>query len=182
MVLTESQRKLNPGDKAPDFRLESIDGKTYSLDEFSDSGGFLVIFMCNHCPYVQAKIDSIVKLHEKFRDKIAVIGINSNDPEYPGEGMENMKKFAAERGIHFLYLLDDTQEVAKAYGATCTPDPFLFDKERKLVFHGTIDNALTLDEKPTEQTMENNIQKILKGEKVEKGFEPSMGCSIKWKG
>ena len=93
-----------------------------------------------------------------------------------------MKKFAVERGIKFPYLIDDTQEVAKTYGATCTPDPFLFNKERKLVFHGRIDNALTLDERPTEQIMENNIQKILKGEKIEKGFEPSMGCSIKWKG
>lgn len=182
MVLTKSQVKLNFGDKAPNFHLKGINNKTYSLDEFSDYEGFLVIFMCNHCPYVQAKIDSIVKLHERFKDKIAVIGVNSNDPEYPGEGMENMKKFAQDRGINFPYLLDDTQEIAKTYGATCTPDPFLFDKEMKLVFHGRIDNALTLDDRPTEQTMENNIQKMLKGEKIEEGFEPSIGCSIKWRG
>lgn len=181
MVLTKSQVKLNLEDKIPDFHLKGIDGETHSLDEFSDYEGFLVIFMCNHCPYVRVRIDSIVKLYEKFRDKIAVIGINSNDPEYLGEGMENMKKFAQDRRINFPYLLDDTQEVAKVYGATCTPDPFLFNEKGKLVFHGRIDNALTLEDQPTEQTMEDNIQKMLKDEKIEKWFEPSIGCSIKWK-
>ena len=142
--------------------------------------GLLLIFMCNHCPYVKAKIDTLVKLHQRYGDKIAIVGINSNDPEYPEEGMDNMKQFAAERGIEFPYLLDDTQEVAKSYGATCTPDPFLFDRERKLVFHGRIDDALQPGDTPTEYTMANNIQKMLNGEKLDEEFKPSMGCSIKW--
>ncbi len=180
MVLTESAIRLKEGVKAPYFRLKGTDGKAHSLDEFSGKP-LLVIFMCNHCPYVLAKIDSIISLSKEFRDKVPVVGINSNDPAYPGEGFENMKKFAAEKGISFPYLIDDNQEVARAYGATCTPDPFLFGNDDKLVFHGRLDNALTLDSKTTEQTMKNNINKLLGGRKIEKWFEPSMGCSIKWK-
>jgi len=136
MALTQSFQKLNNGDKAPDFSLQGTDGKTYSLADFKDKESLLIVFMCNHCPYVKAKIGAIVQLHEKYKDKVAVVGINSNDPGYEGEGMENMKGFARERNIGFPYLFDDTQKVARAYGATCTPDPFLFDKEQKLVFHG----------------------------------------------
>jgi peroxiredoxin len=179
MVLTTSQAKLELGSSAPDFRLKGTDGRIHSADEFA-SLPLLLIFMCNHCPYVLAKIDSIIGLQKKFVGKATIIGINSNDSGYPGEGFENMKKFAAEKNINFPYLIDETQEVAKAYGAVCTPDPFLFDKDGKLVFHGKIDNSLELDAKATEQTMENNINKVLKGEKIN-GFEPSMGCSIKWK-
>lgn len=179
MSLIESQIKLNPGDKAPDFKLPGIDGAIHSLDNFSDYQGLLIIFMCNHCPYVKAKIDTMINLQKEF-NQIAVIGINSNDPQYPGEGMENMKKFAQERGINFAYLLDDTQKIARLYGATCTPDPFLFNQDRKLVFHGRLDNAITLDEQITEQIMRDNINTLLKGEEIEKQFDPSIGCSIKW--
>jgi peroxiredoxin len=181
MVLTESSRKLRTGDDMPEFNLLGTDGNEFSSDDMKGKPS-LIIFMCNHCPYVKAKIESITALHEKFKGRINVVGINSNDPDYEGEGMDNMKKFAEEKNIQFPYLLDDTQEVAKSYGATCTPDLFLFDNGKKLVFHGRIDNALTLDSQPTEQTMENNIRKILDGGKIEKDFEPSMGCSIKWKG
>ena len=181
MALTESQIKLNPGDEAPNFRLRGIDEKTYSLNDFEEVEGFLIIFMCNHCPYVKAKIDDINALYEKFNDKLAIIGINSNDPEYPGEGMEHMKEFAQERNIQFAYLLDDTQEAAKSYGAVCTPDPFLFDKDKKLVFHGRINNAMEPDDTATEHTMELNIEKMLQGESIDPAFNPSLGCSIKWK-
>jgi len=140
-----------------------------------------VIFMCNHCPYVLAKTDIMAKLHGKFKDKIAIVGINSNDPDFPGEGMDKMKEFVAEKGIEFPYLLDETQEVAKSYGAVCTPDPFLFGKDMRLVFHGRLNDALQPDDTATEQTMETNIEKMLNGEELDKEFKPSMGCSIKWK-
>jgi len=183
MVLTESQKKLQIDDKAPAFELVGVDDKIYALDDFVGSKAMLIVFMCNHCPYVKSKLNSILKLHDQFKSKgVAVVGINSNDPDYHDEGFENMKKFAMERGIKFPYLFDETQDVAKAYGATCTPDSFLFDKDVKLVFHGRIDNALTLDQTPTEFTMANNITKILNGQKIDKTFESSMGCSIKWKG
>ena len=184
MVLTQSFQKLNNGDKAPDFPpaggLRGVDGKTYSLADFSNKEGLLIVFMCNHCPYVKAKIGAVVQLHEKYKDKVAVVGINSNDPHYEGEGMENMKAFAKERNMKFPYVLDHTQEVARAYGATCTPDPFLFDKEQKLVFHGRIDDALEPGQEVTERTMDENIQKLLQGEEIGGSFRPSMGCSIKW--
>jgi len=181
MVLTASDaKKLSVGDSAPDFRLPDVDGKTYSLADFSRSEGLLVIFMCNHCPYVKAKITDMNGLYEKFGARVALVGINSNDPDYPGEGMEQMKRFAKERDIHFAYLLDETQAVARAYGATCTPDPFLFDKKRKLVFHGRINDAREPDDTPSEATMEQNIETMLAGGKIEKWFDPSIGCSIKW--
>lgn len=179
MALTVSQQKLKIGSKAPDFKLKGIDGKTHSLGAFSSSP-LLVIFMCNHCPYVQQKIDAIIKLHEKFRGKVSIVGINSN-AGYPGDDFEDMKVFAKEKGITFAYLFDETQEVAKLYGAVCTPDPFLFDKNRVLVFHGRIDDALELGAAAKENTMEDAINKLLRGEKIERTFEPSMGCSIKWK-
>ncbi|MCH7940966.1 MAG: thioredoxin family protein [Thaumarchaeota archaeon] len=182
MVLLESQIKLKTGDQAPDFDLIGIDDKNHSLNDYKDYDGLLVLFTCNHCPYVKAKVEAIKEIHEKFKDKVALVGINSNDPtNYPDDNFENMKKTAREKGIKFDYLVDDTQEIAKKYGATCTPDPFLFDKERKLVFHGRIDNAMNPEDTVTEKTMIINIKKLLTGEKIEKDFDPSIGCSIKWK-
>ncbi|MDX1596560.1 MAG: thioredoxin family protein [Nitrosopumilaceae archaeon] len=182
MVLLESQVKLKTGDIAPDFELLGIDDKKHSISDYKKYDGVLIIFMCNHCPYVKAKSDALNELYEKYGDKIGIVGINSNDAtDYPEDSFENMKKTAHEKGFKFDYLVDDTQEVAKRYGAMCTPDPFLFDKNLKLVFHGRIDNAMKPDDTPTEKTMINNIEKLLAGEKIENDFEPSIGCSIKWK-
>jgi len=182
MVLLESKISLKTGDSAPGFLLMGIDDKMHSLDSYAESKGLLIIFICNHCPYVKAKIDAIKQIHEKFKENIALVGINSNDSiEYPDDSFENMKKIANEKGIKFDYLVDEKQDVAKKYGAICTPDPFLFDQNRKLIFHGRIDNAMNPDDTSTENTMQKNIEKYLAGEKIEKDFEPSIGCSIKWK-
>ena len=182
MVLLESKVSLQTGDIAPDFELLGIDDKQHSLTNYKDYKGLLVIFICNHYPYVKAKIDAIKENHEKFKDRIALVGINSNDSmEYPDDSFENMKIIAQEKEIKFDYLVDGDQEIAKKYGAVCTPDPFLFDSERKLVFHGRIDNAMKPEDTATEKTMIDNIQKFLDGEKIEKDFDPSIGCSIKWK-
>jgi peroxiredoxin len=181
VVLLKSEVVLKAGNKAPDFNLLGIDDKQHSLSEFKNEP-LLVIFMCNHCPYVQAKVAAMNEIYEKFKGKIAMVGINSNDPtNYPDDSFENMKKFAKEKGIKFPYLVDETQEVAKRYGAVCTPDPFLFDKDFRLVFHGRIDNSMKPEDKATEKTMILNIEKLLAGKKIEKDFDPSMGCSIKWK-
>ena len=182
MVLLESKITLKTGDSAPDFSLKGIDDEIHSLESYAKNKGLLVIFMCNHCPYVKAKIDAIKQIHEKFSENIAVVGINSNDStEYPDDSFENMKKIANENGMKFDYLVDDKQDVAKRYGAVCTPDPFLFDEDRKLIFHGRIDNAMNPDATATENIMQNNLNKFLAGEKIEKDFDPSIGCSIKWK-
>ena len=182
MVLLESKITLKTGDSAPDFSLKGIDDQIHSLGSYAQSKGLLIIFMCNHCPYVKAKIDAIKQIHEKFNEKIALVGINSNDSiEYPDDSFESMKKVADEKGMKFDYLVDDKQDVAKRYGAVCTPDPFLFDENRKLIFHGRIDNAMNPDTTATENTMQDNLKKFLAGKKIEKDFDPSIGCSIKWK-
>ena len=182
MVLLKSEITLKTGDRAPDFNLLGIDDKEHSLSEFNQYPALLVIFMCNHCPYVQAKVGAMNEVYEKFKDKVAMIGINSNDPtNYPDDSFENMKKFAKEKGMKFTYLVDETQEVAKKYGAVCTPDPFLFDRERRLTFHGRIDNGMKPEDKATEKTMILNIERLLAGKRIEKDFDPSIGCSIKWK-
>jgi len=182
MVLLESKITLKTGDSAPDLSLKGIDDQIHSLGSYAQSKGLLIIFMCNHCPYVKAKIDTIKQIHEKFNGNIALVGINSNDSaEYPDDSFESMKKVANEKGMKFDYLVDDKQDVAKRYGAVCTPDPFLFDEDRKLIFHGRIDNAMNPDATATENTMQNNLKKFLAGEKIEKDFDPSIGCSIKWK-
>ncbi len=182
MVLLESQVKLKAGDIAPDFELLGIDDKKHSLSDYERYRGVLVIFMCNHCPYVKAKVDALNELYEKFGKEIAVVGINSNDStNYPEDSFDAMKETAKEKGFEFDYLFDETQEIARKYGATCTPDPFLFNSQKQLVFHGRIDNAMKPDDKATEKTMINNMQKLLDGEKIEKDFDPSIGCSIKWK-
>jgi len=182
MVLIESQVKLKVGDKAPDFELLGVDDKNHRLSDYKQYQGILIIFMCNHCPYVKAKFNALNELYAKFGEKIAIIGINSNDSrDYPEDSFENMKKTAKEKGLKFDYLVDETQQIAKKYGAMCTPDPYLFNKEGRLVFHGRIDNAMKPDDTATEKTMIINIEKMLSNERIEKDFEPSIGCSIKWK-
>jgi peroxiredoxin len=179
MARTYSIQKLGLGTKAIDFNLLGVDGRYYTLKDFKKDL-LLIIFMANHCPYVRARMNDINELYERFKDRVDIVGINSNDPKYEGEGYENMKLFAKEFNIKFPYLFDEKQEVAKAYGAVCTPDPFLFDKDRRLVYHGRINDAMNPDAKPTVNIMAINIEKILKGERIDKWFDPSVGCSIKW--
>src|SRR6478736_8494566 len=136
MVKTLSNQVLKINESATSFRLKGVDGKIYSLEEFNFKCA-LVVFICNHCPYVKARIDDIKDLQTKFTpSELQIISINSNDPSYEQEGFENMIEFARDYHINFPYLIDHTQEVAKIYGAVCTPDPFLFDSSRKLIFHG----------------------------------------------
>ena len=181
MAKMESVISLKTGDNAPGFNLKGIDDKMHSLDDYSKKG-LLIIFMCNHCPFVKAKIDAIKELHDKFKDDISIVGINSNDSvKYPDDNFDSMKAVAKEKGLEIDYLVDETQEIAKKYGAVCTPDPFLFDSEKKLIFHGRIDDAMNPEAEVSEKVMINNIEKFLNGEKIEKDFDPSIGCSIKWK-
>ncbi|MBI4439344.1 thioredoxin family protein [Candidatus Woesearchaeota archaeon] len=184
MVLLKSEQKLKMGDKAPDFRLKGIDDKIYSLDSFRDAKALLVVFMCNHCPYVKAKIDVMRGLADKYGKKgLTLVGINSNESaNYPEDSFEGMKKFAKEKEFNFIYLHDETQDVAREYGAVCTPDPFLFDARMKLAYHGRLDDAMTPGDIATVHDMDGAINAVLDGKTVNREFFPSMGCSIKWKG
>lgn len=180
MALTNSFQKLRAGDPAPYFILMGVDGKEHALKEFSGKPT-LIIFMCNHCPYVHAKLPAMIKLAAKFFGQVNVVGVNSNDPNYAGEGYENMKAFARERRLNFHYLIDDSQKVARAYGAVCTPDPFLFDASGKLVYHGRLDGGQSMETTSQADVMESNIESLISGKKIERDFLPSQGCSIKWK-
>ena len=181
MVKLESVISLKTGDSAPEFNLKGIDDKMHSLNDYSKKG-LWIIFMCNHCPFVKAKIDAIQELQDKFKDDISIVGINSNDSvKYPDDDFDSMKTVAKEKGLEIDYLIDETQEIAKKYGAVCTPDPFLFDSDKKLIFHGRIDDAMSPESEVNEKVMINNIQKLLEGQEIEKDFDPSIGCSIKWK-
>ena len=179
MVLLKSITKLNKGESAPDFSLENIDDTVTNLSDFKGKA-VVIIFMCNHCPYDKPKLQEIADIDNDYED-VVVIGINSNDPtNYEEDNFENMKIIAKQFGYKH-YLVDETQEVAKSYGATCTPDPFIFDKDHKLVFHGRINDSMEPTDPITEKTMRNVLDKLLAGEEITEWFLPSLGCSIKWK-
>jgi peroxiredoxin len=185
MVAADSVEVLERGDEAPDFELTGTDEETYTLSDFADNEALLVVFTCNHCPYAQAKFDELNALASEY-DDVAVVGINSNDPEeYPDDSFERMQELVADGTIQYdAYLFDETQEVAAEYGATCTPDPFLFeqsDDSFELVYHGRLDNALNPDDEPTDREMKAHIDSVLAGEDASQEFQPSRGCSIKWK-
>lgn len=181
MVLSESSKDLKHGDVARNFTLKGTDGKDYSLEDFKDSKAILIVFMCNHCPYVLGKLEELNKISEDFKEKgLKVIGINSNESEnYPDDSYENMKKFVDKGKVKFLYLHDETQEVAKAYGAKCTPDPFLFDEGKKLIFHSRVGFPPTPN-KSEKQELHEAIKEFLETGKISQKENPSIGCSIKW--
>ncbi|MEM4555114.1 MAG: thioredoxin family protein [Candidatus Anstonellaceae archaeon] len=183
MVLLQSEQKLKTGDVAPFFSLLGVDGKIHSLSDYAGAKAFLVVFMCNHCPYVKAKFPRLNQIYDKYYQRgLKMVGINPNDAsQYPEDSFENMKKVAKEQKFRFDYLYDETQEVAKAYGAVCTPDPFLFDSNMRLAYHGRLDDALSPGMKPTKFDMENAIDAVLAGKRPNPAFLFSQGCSIKWK-
>lgn len=181
MLLNSSPGELNSG--ITDFSLKGIDGKVYSLEVFSDSKILVLIFMCNHCPYVKAVTKRFVSLQKKFSDKkVKLIGISSNDViSYPEDSFEHMKLFAEEYGLNFPYLFDETQQTAKDYGAVCTPDIYLYNEERKLKYRGRLDDNWKEETQVTSNDLERAIEEILEGKEISFEQIPSMGCSIKWK-
>jgi peroxiredoxin len=183
MVLTPSTMQ-ELGMKAPDFILPDPTGKLYSLADYSISKGLLVIFMCNHCPYVLHIREKLVeKIREYQKKGITVIAINSNDFDaYPDDNPENMAFFSKTHGYTFPYLVDKQQQVAKAYGAACTPDFFLFDAEQKLVYRGQFDSARPGNQEPiTGEDLSLAIEQLITEQQVNPEQRPSMGCNIKWK-
>ena len=182
MVLTESNLKLRKGSNAPDFKLKGTDNRFCSLKDFKDYKAILIVFMCNHCPYVKAKLSELNRIAEDFRNKgLVVAGINSNDDvNYPEDSFENMQAWREEGRVKFTYLRDETQKTAKSYGAACTPDTFLLDSSFKLVFHSRIDYPPGLEEAEKHELYEA-IDEFLKKGKISIKESPSTGCSIKWK-
>ncbi|RRJ32816.1 thioredoxin family protein [Halocatena pleomorpha] len=188
MALEESTQELERGEQAPDFELPGTDDEQYSLSDFEGYEALLLVFTCNHCPYAKAKMDALNAIAADY-EEVAVVGINPNDAEeYPGDSFERMRELVSEGTIAYdAYLRDESQTVARAYGATCTPDPFLFsntDAGFTLAYHGRLDDAMSPDEDPSGEPgfeMRAVSDAVLADEPVETAFRPSRGCSIKWK-
>ncbi len=172
------------GATAPDFRLPDTNGKTVSFADFRDKPALLVIFMCNHCPYVQHIRPGLAQLARDYVPRqVAMVGINSNDvANYPEDRPSEMKKEVKSAGYIFPYLYDESQTVAKAYRAACTPDIYLFDKTRKLVYRGQFDDSRPGNGVPvTGKDLRAALDAVLAGKPVPPDQKPSIGCNIKWK-
>ena len=170
------------GWKAPSFNLKDADGKEHHFDDLMDKNGLLVAFICNHCPYVKAIIDRLVLDAKQLQsESIGVVAIMSNDyRDYQEDSPKNMKKFAALHGMSFPYLIDETQEIGKAYDAICTPDFFGFNASGELQYRGRLDDAAHADATNRTPELLSAMQQIAKTGQGPKKQTPSMGCSIKW--
>lgn len=181
MALESKTGEINS--KIIDFNLTGIDDKYHSIKEYENAKVIVIIFMCNHCPYVKGVMGRFVEFQNMYKDKgVQLIGINSNDViTYPEDSFDNMKLFAQEYKINFPYLYDELQETAKQYDAVCTPDIYVFDKERKLKYRGRLDDNWKDEGAVKEKDLEKAVNLILSGSDVDFKQVPSMGCSIKWK-
>ncbi len=183
MVKTASTM-LPLGTAAPDFSLLDTEGKTVSLSDYADAPVLLVIFMCNHCPFVKHLADGLAKLAREYQPPgVAVVGINSNDVEnYPDDAPAKMAEEVGQRGYTFAYLYDETQKVAKAYRAACTPDFYVFDGDRRLVYRGQMDSSRPgSGVEVTGEDLRAALDAALAGQPVAEEQRPSIGCNIKWK-
>ena len=183
MVKTASTM-LPLGTQAPDFALPNIDGNTVRLADFENAPALLVIFMCNHCPFVKHVAKGLADLAREYQEKgVAVVGISANDVEhYPQDDLDAMKREAIEQGYTFPYLYDETQSVAKAYRAACTPDFFVFDQHQKLAYRGQMDSSRPGSDIPvTGDDLRRALDAVLAGEPLDEDQTPSIGCNIKWK-
>ena len=183
MALTPSTM-LQLGTPAPGFRLPDTEGRLLSLQDFKDATALLVVFMCNHCPYVKHIRSGLAAFARDFQPQgLAVVGINANDAaKYPDDSREKMVDEVAAAGYTFHYLYDETQETAKAYHAACTPDFFLFDKDRKLVYRGQFDDSRPGNNIPlTGKDLRDAAKAVLTGKPISLDQKPSIGCNIKWK-
>ena len=175
---------LQLGEKAPDFKLPATDGKSYSLSDFDHAKYLVVFFTCNHCPYVLGSDENTRRIAEKFKEHgVAFVGINSNSEKtYEEDSFENMVKRMEEHKFPWVYLRDQTQDVARAYGALRTPHFYVFDEERKLVYTGrALDNPRD-PSKATTHDLENALNELVAGKKITKPITNPIGCNIKWHG
>jgi peroxiredoxin len=183
MALTSSTM-LALGSAAPQFRLHEPGGGTVALDDFRDAPALLVVFLCNHCPYVKHVRHALADLVREYQARgVAVVGISSNDVvSHPDDGPERMIEEKAEIGYTFPYLFDESQDVAKAYQAACTPDFYVFDQKRTLVYRGQMDASRPGNDIPvTGKDLRTALDAVLLGKPVSPEQRPSLGCNIKWK-
>ncbi len=184
MALTPSTM-LDLGTQAPDFSLiDVVSGKTITLGTFAGKTALLVMFICQHCPYVQHVKDGLAKLGKDYAGKdIGIVAVSSNDAErYQADGPDGLRQMARDEGFVFPMCYDPSQEAAKAYSAACTPDFFLFDRNRKLVYRGQMDDSRPGNGKPvTGKDLRAAMDALLAGKPVSSDQKPSVGCNIKWR-
>jgi peroxiredoxin len=175
---------LELGTAAPPFTLAEVDGGTVSIDDFAGAPALLVMFICNHCPFVKHVRAELARIGADYSARgVAIVAISSNDAvAYPADSPERMREEKREAGYVFPYLFDETQEVARAYRAACTPDFYLFDGGRRLVYRGQLDDSRPGNDVPvTGQDLRAALDAVLDGRAVDGGQKPSLGCNIKWK-
>jgi peroxiredoxin len=171
------------GSMCPEFQLKGVDGKMWKRDDFAGSKAFLIMFICNHCPYVKAVEDRLIALGREMKDRgVKIAAVSSNDAEnYPDDSFANLAKRAQEKNYPFPYLYDETQAVARTFGAVCTPDFFLYDAQMKLAYRGRLDDSWKDPSQVKHQELRDAIVALLENRKPSDAQKPSMGCNIKWK-
>jgi peroxiredoxin len=175
--------KFPIGTRLPSFSLKSTTGENWSSDSVKIEKGLLVVFTCNHCPYVKGSEGELVRLATEYQSKgIIVVAVNSNDPQqYPDDNFENMQRKSLEMNLPYPYLFDETQEVAKAFDAACTPECYLFDTTRRLVYHGAINDTPKAAATVNKRFLAEALEELCSSGAVSKSFSHPMGCSIKWR-
>lgn len=175
--------KVPIGSNIIPFDLPATDGNNYSAESFKDARALVVIFSCNHCPYAKAAWPLLIKMADEFKDKdILFVAINPNDEkQYPEDSFEEMKKRVVDWKIDFSYLRDESQETARAYKAACTPDVFVYDDNRKLYYHGRINDNWQNPQDVKSEDLKDALNLLLAGDPPPQPQHPSLGCSIKWK-
>ena len=182
MALLESV-KIPLGTKIPSFELKDALGKAYHVDILFGERGLLIVFTCNHCPYALAVWPRVVRLAQYGKGmKVNTVAINPNiNPDFPDDAPDKMILKIKELGIEFPYLVDETQKIAESFRAQCTPDIYLFNKDRALVYHGRIDDNWKEEDKVTREELKEAMNNMAAGRPIDLKQMPSMGCSIKWK-
>jgi peroxiredoxin len=182
-MVTTASTMLPLGTTAPDFSLPDTAGATVARDDFEDKGPLLVMFISNHCPYVKHVADELARLGRDYEGRVGIVAIGSNDADnYPDDDPVAMAAFASQRGLTFPYVYDESQLVARAYRAACTPDFFLFDADRRLVYRGQLDGSRPSNEVAIDgRDLRAALDAVLAGEAVPEPQLASMGCNIKWK-
>jgi peroxiredoxin len=176
------------GAPCPDFRLPAVDGKSYAREDFAGKPVLVVMFICNHCPYVKAVEDRLIRLAREFEPQgVQFVAVCSNDAEnYPDDAFDSLAARWRERGYGFPYLHDEAQDVAHAFGAVCTPDIFVYDygdkgKDRRLAYRGRVDDSWKDESRVTKRELAEAIEALVAGQRPSREQRPSMGCSIKWR-
>lgn len=179
---SKNESRFKIGDLAPDFNLPAVDGKSYSLSSFKDKKVLVVIFTCNHCPYVQGWEGRMIEIQRDFGPQgVQLVGINSNETKkYPEDSFEKMVLRSKGQNFNFVYLRDEDQSVARAYDAACTPEVYVFDAERKLRYHGRIDDNYQDPNAVQSPDLKNALNDLLSDRPARAPETHAMGCSIKW--